>query len=332
LLNIGSDAVDLQRGFARLNRSLAAWTLVRPGKIHPNVADFHRAFEKPWHQCFLPRGGCDVIFGRSLVQTLLKRGLVELLPKGTASLPSMSTTVHGPPTALATAASSAVKRRGASKLHRNREDVLALMCRRDIVVFESGIEDFALPVTAMSPLRDPSLLIPACSGRTAEDCAAALSSALRNETWRNTPLSAYRDRMLALMQVWRGCKKVQPHWRGIFKLALAPRARALRERPEAADCERGQTGFSADPHHVEVINRVARSVVERAGFEVFDPWAVTLHAKPSWFDALPKARGLRKPEKGSGLPAAGLEFEVHSAEAVSDLITQALLNQICSRN
>lgn len=45
ILNIGWYATDLQRGLARLNRSLVAWTKTRPGPTHPNVADFHRAFE-----------------------------------------------------------------------------------------------------------------------------------------------------------------------------------------------------------------------------------------------------------------------------------------------
>ena len=65
-----------------------SWTQVRPGTTHPNVADFHRAFEKPWQQCFLARGMCDVRFGTSTVRTLLKRPLEHLLPQGTASLPA----------------------------------------------------------------------------------------------------------------------------------------------------------------------------------------------------------------------------------------------------
>ena len=114
-----------------------------------------------------------------------------------------------------------------------------------------------------------------------------------------------------------------PEWRGIFKLALAPRARALRETSESADCERGQTGYSAQAHHLAVANDVARSVIEAAGFEVFDPWAATLHASPSWFDALPSRR---RAKAGAGV---GLEFEVHKAEAISDMVTQMFVNQLC---
>ena len=114
----------------------------------------------------------------------------------------------------------------------------------------------------------------------------------------------------------------------MFKLALAPRARALHDGTEAADCERAQSGYSAASHHVAVVNSVARRAVEEAGFEVFDPWAATLHASASWFDALPTARG-RKRRDGDG---RGLEYEVHSAEAVSDMVTQMLINQLCARS
>ena len=325
LLNVGSDAVDLQRGFARLNKSLVSWTRTRPGTTHPNVADFHRAFEKPWHQCFLQRGACDVRFGASTVRTLLKRGLVDLLPEGTASLPRSAISKF-PPTAAPRLAHRASNRRTS----KSRQEVLSLMCAHDIVVFESGIEDFALPLTPVSPLRDKSLLMPACSGRPAAECAPMLAAALGNETWRQMPLGAYRNRLHAMLEVWKGCKRSKPHWRGIFKLALAPRARALRATPQAADCERAQSGYSAYPHHVRLVNEVARHAVVEAGFEVFDPFAASLHASASWFDALPKARRSRRNGPRADDAETGLEYEVHSAEALSDMVTQLLLNQLCA--
>jgi hypothetical protein len=70
-------------------------------------------------------------------------------------------------------------------------------------------------------------------------------------------------------------------------------------------------------------NEVARRIVEQAGFEVFDPFAATLHASPSWFDALPATAVRARRSKG-------LAFEIHTAEAVSDMMTQMLLNQLCA--
>ena len=318
VLNMGSEAVDLQRGFARINKSLSSWTRTRPGPKHPNVADFHRAFEKPWQQCFLPKGQCDVRFGSSLFRTVLKRGLVELLPEAAVAPSGTRSTTSGAPPS---------RRRSNS---RTREELLSLMCAHDVVIFESGLADVALPLTELSPLRDRSLLRPACGGAPAAACQAVLPRALKNETWRQTPLAAYRNRLHALLEVWKGCKRAKPGWRGVFKLALAPRARALRDgAPEAADCERAQSGYSATAHHVAVVNSVARRAVEEAGFEVFDPWAATLHASASWFDALPTARGRKRNSRGE-VEGRGLEYEVHSAEAVSDMVTQMLINQLCT--
>lgn len=68
---------------------------------------------------------------------------------------------------------------------------------------------------------------------------------------------------------------------------------------------------------------MARQLVEAAGFEAFDPWAATLHAAPSWFDPLPTVRGGHR-------KTGGLEYEIHSAEALSDMVTQMFLNQLCT--
>ena len=85
---------------------------------------------------------------------------------------------------------------------------------------------------------------------------------------------------------------------------------------------------------VAAVNALARRLVEASGFEVFDPFAATLHADAHWFDALPSARSGAKrrrkrdsDEKGSAL--SGIEYEIHNAEAVSDMVTQMLLNQLC---
>ena len=278
------------------------------------MADFHRAFEKSWHQCFLPRGHCDIKFGSSTVRSILNRNLIDLVPDNQG-------TPRAPSTALST-------RRG--RRANSRQDLIELMCSHDIVVFESGTEDMALPVTQISPLRDPSLLEPACSGRSVSECMAVLPSALQNESWRYTPLAAYRQRLSGLVDVWKDCRRQKPHWRGIFKLSSAPRARAVRLEREPADCSSGQSGYSASAHHMAVVNSVARRLVESAGFETFDPWAATFHAAPSWFDALPVGRGRRKAHPSSSAGSRGLDYEIHSAEAVSDMVTQQLLNQLCT--
>ena len=151
-----------------------------------------------------------------------------------------------------------------------------------------------------------------------------LPAALKNETWRQMPLSTYRRRLVALMQVWKECRSSKgPAWRGIFKLAGAPRARAIHPTQEPADCELAQAGYSSQAHHMATANEVAKRIVEQAGFEVFDPFAATLHASPSWFDALPATAVRARRSKG-------LAFEIHSAEAVSDMMTQMSLNQLCT--
>ena len=58
-----------------------------------------------------------------------------------------------------------------------------------------------------------------------------------------------------------------------------------------------------------IVNRVAREVVESAGFEVFDPYPASLHAKPRWFDLNGR--------------------DNQHSDMMSDLVTQMLLSQIC---
>ena len=79
------------------------------------------------------------------------------------------------------------------------------------------------------------------------------------------------------------------------------------------DCEAAQWGYWTQAHHVAVFNEVARAAVTAAGFAVFDPFGVTLHALPRWFD---DARLIR--------------HSIVEAEALSDLTTQLWLNQLCS--
>ena len=201
------------------------------------------------------------------------------------------------------------------------------MCASDIVVYESGLDDIALPLTPFTPLRDRSLLQAACSGRAVAECAGVLPIALKNETWRHAPLAAYRNRLHALLEVWKSCRASRPSWRGIFKLAQAPRARAHAGRARRR-LRASATGYSAQAHHVAILNAVARHAVEVAGFEAFDPSAATMHASASWFDALPAARGAKRHSQKAAADPRGLEY-VHRAEAVSDMVTQMLLNQLC---
>ena len=165
------------------------------------------------------------------------------------------------------------------------------MCQHGIVIFESGIEDISSP-----------------------------PSAQKNEAWRNMPMAAYRNRLHALMEIWKGCKQANPRWRGLYKLALAPRAHGLHAMPEASECVQGGSQRAAHLHHVHVLNAVARRAVESAGFEVFDPFAATLHARGEWFDVL---------RAGRGPSNQGVKYQLHSAEALSDMVTQMLLNQLC---
>lgn len=146
-------------------------------------------------------------------------------------------------------------------------------------------------------------------------------------------MAAYRNRLHALMEVWKSCKRDNPKWRGIFKLAAAPKARGLEATPEGlnynpTDCalqgaalmgapslkSMANQPYSAQPHHVQVFNEVARRAVEAAGFEVFDTFAATLHADERWFDE----------------PPAREQASIHASEALSDMVTQMLLNQLCA--
>ena len=192
-----------------------------------------------------------------------------------------------PPTAAPILLKSSKEER---RIGRSRNEVLKLMCAHGIVVFESGTEDLSPPTPD------------------------------HNETWRYTPMAAYRNRLHALMEVWKSCKRDNPKWRGIFKLAAAPKARGLEATPEGlnfnpTDCalqgaalmgapslkRMASQPYSAQPHHVQVFNDVARRAVEAAGFEVFDTFAATPgnNSCSSSFAALTRSRIPNDVERGS---------------------------------
>ena len=102
------------------------------------------------------------------------------------------------------------------------------------------------------------------------------------------------------MTAWKKCKASKPHFRPIFKLALAP-------SPQKCQME---WGYNTDAHHLGVANAVARQVVESAGFEVFDPYPAGLHAPFYWYN-----------EHGK---------DNQHSDALADAITQMLVNQMCN--
>eukprot|EP00966_Prymnesium_polylepis_P193493 4484982-Prymnesium_polylepis.1 len=61
---------------------------------------------------------------------------------------------------------------------------------------------------------------------------------------------------------------------------------------------------------MQVANEVARQVVESYGFEVFDPFALGLHAPSHWYNM------------------NGVDNQ-HS-DALADAMTQTLVNQLCN--
>ena len=68
-------------------------------------------------------------------------------------------------------------------------------------------------------------------------------------------------------------------------------------------------GYNTVGFYLQVGNQVARQVVEAHGYEVFDPYPATEHAATAWFDQ-------------------GGRDSLHS-DAVSDLVTQMFINQLC---
>ena len=309
LLMGSSFNVDLRKGFARINATLRSWTRTPPGPAHPNVADFWRAFEKPSGTYCYRRGKCATRFGQGVVETALFH-YPSWRPGGLANL---------------------------------RDEHYARMCAADVVVLESGRQDVSLPPTAAHPLAaGGSPLLRACAPSAlpqrrpdpsdAAACALAVDAAVQNDSARSAPLAEYAARLSRLLEAWRACKARKPRWRAAFLLSGASRgavrpggggrgaegaAGAAAAPPRAPPVECGARfvrGMASHPHGVARLNEVARRMVEAAGFEVLDPLAVTLHALPSWYDKE------RRP----------MEFAPFEAEALSDVMTQAVVGQLCA--
>ena len=337
VLNMGSSlSTDISKGLARINDTLRAWTHRRPdeagaarlgdGQRLSQVADFHYQFERTGGFFHNDKMVGVSVFGRSRVTTMLidhpsHYGLINVLEPRT------------------------VQQQEAREGFLSAARYEALMCSHDVLLFESGVHDFGIPFThEVTPFR--SRLGIACAGRPAAECRAALWPAVKNQSWRLRPLRAYRERLGQLLAMWVRCRKVRPGFRAFFKLAPAPRARGalagsegfegksgrpmkrrlsrrlhgrnlgerqVGRRKAVDDCEVAQYGYSTQAHRVAVFNAVARDLVTAAGFEVFDPFGVTLNAHPRWFD---DARMVRN--------------AVFNAEALSDLTTHLWLNQLCS--
>lgn len=305
LLNMGSDvAVDIQRGFGRLNVTLRAWTRRHPSELPREEAKLpfrrRRATNADWAYQFERTGGFngrgpDVMaglarFGRGSVGTQFLQhpphyGLANMLD----------------PAGVRANASGRVGFDDAIKYER-------YMCGHEIVVLESGLADFALAFNDRVTF-SKNRVLPACAGRPLVECELALRPAIKGEDWRRSPMRSYLARLSQILEMWRRCRSAKPSFRAIFKLSPAPRA-----RQRHADCEFAQWGFSsASAHYMQRANDAARKMVLAAGFEVFEGFALTLHAPAFWFD---DAR-------------YGVRFKIHEAEALSDVLTQALLNQLC---
>jgi hypothetical protein len=304
VLNMGSDvAVNLQRGFGRLNTSLQAWTRRRPSADPaehrkpfrlrvPSVADWAYQFERTGG--FNGRGP-DVMAG---VATF---GAAAF---GTQFLQ------HPPHYGLANMLEPQESRRHSRGVgFASAEQYERFMCKHDVVILESGLADFGLPLDTEMVSFSKSPLLAACGRGAAEECEDAIKIAIKGEEWRRHPATAYRERLAKVIAMWRRCKRKNRGFRAIFKLAPAPRARL-----RTTECHVAQWGFSTQAHHISHVNDLAREMVVGAGFEVFDGFGVTLHASANWFD---DAR-------------YGVRFKPHESEAVSDVETQALLSQICT--
>ena len=187
------------------------------------------------------------------------------------------------------------------------------MCGFDIVVFESAVHDLASP-----DRRAHRLMQAACSKPDAPCTDADLMPALHNESWRLDLMASYRKHLTELMGMWTRCRDARQTgaegsgkrhvvsrapFRPIFKLSTAPNPAT-----EMKACG-AEWGYNNIGYYLLVGNAVAREIVEAHGFEVFDPYPATQHAAYSWFDM-------------------GGKDSLH-ADAVSDLTTHMLLNQLC---
>ena len=135
---------------------------------------------------------------------------------------------------------------------------------------------------------------------------------LHNESWRLDLFAAYRAHLEELMGMWKQCADQRAKqqrtrrlpFRPIFKLSYVPNSAT-----ELRSCG-AEWGYNTQGQYLLAGNALAREVVERAGFEVFDPTPALLHAQPNWYDL-------------NGKDA------LHS-DTLSDLVTQMLINQLCA--
>ena len=166
------------------------------------------------------------------------------------------------------------------------------MCRHDTVVLESGVQDFMLPL-------EDFIASELCIVSSEAECRSFLLHSINNETWRLRPFASYKARVQALVAGWRRCRAAKPHFRAIFKLAPAPRSQM------SCGDDVMWSLATASAQHLAEANRIAREVVEGAGFEVFDAFGVSLHGPSIWL--------------------------ADGSEATSDLVTQLFLSQLCGR-
>ena len=175
-----------------------------------------------------------------------------------------------------------------------------LMCRHETVIFESGVHDFGFPD------REGAVhIIKACTNASCSN--ASLLGHLRNETWRLNPFQAYRQHLQGVVDGWRRCRRRKPHFRPIFKLAMAPHMSAC---PYQGAKTSTRWSLNMDPSVMASVNAAARDIVHSGGFETMDTFPIGLHAPWRWYDG------------------GGADHQ-HSA-ALSEVTLDALLSQICA--
>ena len=293
LLSVGSSiSGDIHRGFAKLVDELAACT------YGPLAGDNSRSW---WHWNFERTGfpHPDVIFGRGRVRSKYMHqpyhyGLANIL---TAEEFNSTETA---------------------------------MCESDIVVLESAAHDFGIPYTANNSANrrqtgKPELQL-ACGGQSAADCGTEfLLPRLLGEEWRLAPLATYRSRLGAVLDMWERCRSKNSRFRGIFKLPYAPRPRGISEGLRGGlRCDGLQFGYNTQAHHMAVVADLAKEMVEARGFETFDAaFAATLHADPAWYNQLVN-------DDLGKAPSPYNERDIQHIDATSDMVTQLLINYICS--
>ena len=180
------------------------------------------------------------------------------------------------------------------------------MCAADLVVFEAGSADFQLFTKGgkaagsgkrrrLARQGSEAAVVAACEARPAAECDAALAASAGGDgSGRLGPIEPFLGRLRQLLQLWRTCRQRRgKSWRAVYKLLAAPPPRA---RPDGArDCSWMEGGYAAEAHHVQQINEATRAEVEALGFETFDAFGATLHARPQWFDGGERLRQVSGP-------------------------------------